>query len=71
MDKERRLESIQPELAQYLARSVLSTVHPDVYEALLAFTPEELKKLTRLGEVLRRHGGCEPDPCLRTLYLIH
>ncbi|HUK93946.1 MAG TPA: hypothetical protein VLU96_02690 [Gaiellaceae bacterium] len=69
-DKHRPVE-VSPELAQYLAQSVLSTVHDDVREALEAFTPEELEKLTQLGEALRRHDGCEPDPCLRTLYMIH
>jgi hypothetical protein len=70
MNDKHRPKKIPPELAQYLAQSVLDTVSPEVYEALLDFTPEELKKLTRLGEALRR-DGCEPDPCLRTAFAIH
>lgn len=62
---------IPPELAQYLAQSVADTLSSEAYEALLDFTPEELQKLTRLGEALRRHDGCEPDPCLRTTFAIH
>ena len=66
-----RPDEIPPHLAQYLAQSIVSTLHPDVYEALTAFEPEELEKLTRLGEALRQYHDCEPDPCLRQLYLIH
>ncbi|HXY86114.1 MAG TPA: hypothetical protein VEH52_11605 [Gaiellaceae bacterium] len=71
MSEKNRSKEISPELAQYLARSVLDTLGPDVYEALQAFTPEELDKLTQLGTALRGHDGCEPDRCTATLYMIH
>jgi hypothetical protein len=71
MNDKHKPKEIPPELAQYLAQSVLSTLHPDVREALEAFTPKELEKLAQLGEALRRHDGCEPDPCLRTVYAVH
>ena len=71
MNDKKSPKEISPELAQYLARSVLDTLGPDVYEALQAFTPEELDKLTQLGEALRGHDGCEPDPCLSVVYAIH
>ena len=70
MNDKHRPKEIPPELAQYLAQSVASTLSPEAYEALLDFTPKELEKLTRLGEALRR-DGCEPDPCLRTVSAIH
>ncbi len=71
MNDKHRPREIPPELAQYLAQSVVSTLSSETYEALLEFTPEELEKLTRLGDALRRHDGCEPDPCLRTLFAVH
>ena len=70
MNDKHRPRDIPPELAQYLAQSVASTLSSEAYEALLDFTPEELEKLTRLGVALRR-DGCEPDPCLRTAFAIH
>jgi hypothetical protein len=52
-------EEIPAELAQYLARSVVSTLPAEVYEELKRLDHDELQALTRLGKALRR-GECEP-----------
>jgi hypothetical protein len=56
---ERGREEIPPELAQYLAHSVIDTLPAEIYEELKKLDDKELRALTRLGKVLRRHE-CEP-----------
>lgn len=52
-----RYEEIPPELAQYLARSLISILPAEVYEELKTLSPEELHALTRLGIALRSAGA--------------
>jgi hypothetical protein len=64
---EQGADRIPDDLAQYLARSVLSTIPESVSETLLSLSPDELKALEKVGRSLQEDRA-EPH---HYLFVIH